>query len=118
MLLHELTHHLLFIDERNFAHFDYSQIANKNNQAFSAILNLTRPMDKVFHSIVVASELILGRQMFLPKGGTTVVHPPTEKMSSDTVKAYQSVYSLNNVNELIRPRGHECPLSLHGALCP
>jgi len=107
MLLHELTHHLLFIDERSFAHYDYPALSQKHNQAYSAILNLTRPIDKVFHSIVVASELLLGRQRFWPQGHDVRVHPASESMQIETQKALASLYALPNVATLIQPRGHE-----------
>lgn len=106
MLLHELTHHLLFIDERSFAHFDYAQMTREENRAYSAILNLRRPIDKVFHSIVVATELVLGRHSFLPPGPITV-HPPTDKLSADTVTASASLTDLDRTCGAIEPRGHE-----------
>lgn len=106
MLLHELTHHLLFIDERNFAHFDYPALREKHNLAFSAILNLMRPVDKVFHSIVVAAELLLGRERFWPQGHATRVHPASDKMRADMQSALSSLYALPNATTLIKPRGH------------
>lgn len=106
MLLHELTHHLLFIDERSFAHFDYAEMARESNRAYSAILNLRRPVDKVLHSIVVATELVLGRQSFLPSGAITV-HPPTHKLSADILAAYASLVDLDRTCGVIKPRGHE-----------
>lgn len=104
MLLHELTHHLLFLDERNHPHFDYDLITREENRAFSAILNLHRPLDKVMHSIVVATELILGRLRFLPEGGERTVHPATEKLLADTRTAYDSITSLPGADLVLRPR--------------
>lgn len=107
MFLHELTHHLLFIDERNHAHFDYSLIASEENRAYSAILNMSRPVDKVLHSVVVATELILGRHRFLPAGGQGVVHPDTDKMISDVAQACDSLSGLKSADDLLRPRSLE-----------
>ncbi len=107
MLLHELTHHLLFIDERNHAHFDYDLIARKENQGFSAILNLIRPVDKVFHSIVVAAELILGRRRFLPHAESLSVHPPTAKMLADVLTAQASLAGSNSARFVLKPRACE-----------
>jgi hypothetical protein len=107
MLLHELTHHLLFLDEHNYPHYDYDLIVREENRAYSAILNLHRPMDKVVHSIVVATELILGRRSFLPADGECVVHPSTEKLTRETLAAYESVMALPNVGEVVRPRALE-----------
>ena len=103
MLLHELTHHLLFIDERNHPHFDYDLLTRPENRAFSAILNLHRPLDKVVHSIVVATELILGRRRFLPETELTV-HPPAEKMLRDVRSAYESIVTLPAADAVLRPR--------------
>jgi hypothetical protein len=107
MLLHELTHHLLFLDERNHPHFDYDLITREENRAFSAILNLNRPVDKVMHSIVVASELILGRRRFLPLDRQCSVHPATEKMLADLRSAHESLTALPAAEEVLRPRARE-----------
>ncbi|HEX6901687.1 MAG TPA: HEXXH motif-containing putative peptide modification protein [Thermoanaerobaculia bacterium] len=107
MLLHELTHHLLFIDERNYPHFDYELITREENRAFSAILNMIRPLDKVMHSIVVATELILGRLRFLPDDKPRIVHPPTNKMIADAMTAYESITSLDAADLVLRPRTRE-----------
>jgi hypothetical protein len=105
MLLHELTHHLLFIDERSFAHYDYAALLDPRNQAYSAILNLTRPIDKVFHSIVVACELLQGRARFWPPGQATHVHPASDKLRAETQKSLSSLLALPQVEQLIKPRG-------------
>lgn len=104
MLLHELTHHLLFLDERAHPHFNYALIAKPENFAYSAILNLSRPLDKVVHSIVVASEILAGRESFLPPSGATTVHPSSRKMREETLRAISSVYDLPNLSELVMPR--------------
>lgn len=104
MLLHELTHHLLFIDERNYPHFDYGLIGHRGNRAFSAILNMSRPVDKVAHSIVVATELILGRSRFLPENNPRTVHPQTDKMIADVLTAHASITNIESAEQLLRPR--------------
>jgi hypothetical protein len=107
MLLHELTHHLLFLDERNHPHFDYGHIASERNRAFSAILNMIRPIDKVVHSIVVATELVLGRRTFLRDDRPRVVHPASEKMIADAQQSYASVSALEHADLVLRPRTRE-----------
>lgn len=104
MLLHELTHHLLFLDERNYAHFDYNLIGNRENRAFSAILNMNRPVDKVAHSIVVATELVLARSRFLGDKNPRSVHPQTDKMIADVITAHASITNLESTDQLLRPR--------------
>lgn len=54
MLIHELTHTLVFLDELIHAHFNYYTIGKEQYWALSSILKKTRPMDKVVHSIVVS----------------------------------------------------------------
>lgn len=107
MLLHELTHHLLFIDERNYPHFDYDLIAREENRAFSAILNMIRPVDKVLHSIVVATELILARRRFLFDTEPRAVHPPTHKLAADALSAHASITGLKTADLVLRPRARE-----------
>jgi hypothetical protein len=57
-----LAYHLLLIDERVHGHYvSYAKLADKRNYAHSAILKCNRPLDKVFHSLVVATELLASR---------------------------------------------------------
>jgi len=107
IFLHELTHHLLFIDERSHPHFDYGLISLEENRAFSAILNMIRPVDKVLHSIVVATELVLGRRRFLPDAHGRTVHPPTAKMIADALTAHASITGLKSAEMVLRPRARE-----------
>lgn len=104
MFVHELTHHLLFIDERNYPQFDYDEITKESNYAFSAILNKMRPLDKVVHSVVVATELILARERFLTSAGERVIHPDTEILIENAIAARDSIYSLPNIDRIIKPR--------------
>jgi hypothetical protein len=108
LFVHELTHHLLFIDELVHLHFEYEKMSREENFAFSAILNRIRPLDKVVHSIVVATEIVLARRSgLLDERAATTVHPSTDKMLRDVVQACDSVFALSNLDELLRPRGHE-----------
>ena len=107
MFVHELTHHLLFIDELNHAQFDYAAIARPENFAFSAILKKHRPLDKVIHSIIVACEILAARRSYLAHDGATTIHPPTAVLHRDTVSALDSVYALPNLSELVTPRTEE-----------
>ena len=101
MLVHELTHHLLFIDELNHAQFAYSEIAKPENFARSAILKRNRPLDKVVHSIVVATEILEARRKYLYGFGPSKIHPPSDALKQDTEMAIESVLTLPNLNDLI-----------------
>lgn len=97
ILVHELTHHTMFLDELRYTHYSYSQVLDRSTWAHSAILNVARPLDKVLHSIVVAVEVLLFRAKFLGHPVSPRVHPPTEIMIgqlrdsiSSTEKAIQT----------------------------
>lgn len=107
MLLHELTHHLLFLDECNYPHFDYALIKREDTRAFSAILNMSRPIDKVVHSIMVATELVLGRGSFPALAHSSSVHPPTPKLIDDVLTACASLNHLDPAAEVLRPRSRD-----------
>lgn len=106
LLVHELTHHLLFIDEYCHYHFDYHAIAEPSNFALSAIRNTMRPLDKVVHSIVVAAEVLRARESdFLRTDPSVVkVHPDTPTVARNTLAACDSVLSLPNLSTLMSPR--------------
>ncbi|WP_437296197.1 aKG-HExxH-type peptide beta-hydroxylase [Sorangium sp. So ce426] len=107
LLIHELTHNLVFLDELRHLHFaDYKLIAQPQNYARSAILATQRPLDKVFHSIIVAVELIHARRNFLGEPSSPKVHPPTERMVECTLAALDSIYASPNVTALLTKRGH------------
>jgi len=80
MLVHELTHHAMFIDEIRFSHYNYGSVPDQNTWARSAILNVPRPLDKVLHSAVVATEILLLRERVLGHPVRPAVHPPTPFM--------------------------------------
>lgn len=103
MYIHEMTHHLLFIDELTHAQFDYAEIAKPENFARSAILRRNRPLDKVVHSIVVSTEILAARRSYLGDNGKTTIHPASEALVRDTIAAAESVAQLPNINSLVTP---------------
>lgn len=80
ILVHEMTHHAMFIDEVRYVHYSYSAVTDKSTWAQSAILNVPRPLDKVLHSAVVATEVLLMRANYIGHPVLTKVHPPTNVM--------------------------------------
>ncbi|SCU73312.1 conserved hypothetical protein [Cupriavidus necator] len=80
MLVHELTHHAMFLDELRHAHYDYKAMLDKRTWAQSAILHVSRPLDKVLHSAVVATEILLLREQILGHPVRPAIHPPTLKL--------------------------------------
>lgn len=80
MLVHELTHHAMFLDEARYSHYNYGSVLDQSTWARSAILNVPRPLDKVLHSAVVATEILLLRERALGHPVSPSVHPPTPVM--------------------------------------
>lgn len=106
LMVHELSHNLVFIDELRHLHFtNYKMIALEENFAKSAILKIKRPIDKVFHSIVVAIEVLHMRKNHLSEPKDPKVHPPSDKMISQTREALDSLRSLNQYENLLTERG-------------
>lgn len=89
LLVHELTHTLVFIDELNYGHFDYSILSEEKTWAESAILNRRRPLDKVIHSIVVAFEVVSARQYITDS--TERVHPDSDSIIRSIERSIASV---------------------------
>jgi hypothetical protein len=109
MLLHEFTHHTLFIDELRYSHYNYPAIADKSSWATSAILNTPRPLDKVLHSAVVSIEILLLREQCIGHPSCPRVHPPTDVMLSQLTQAITSIDSIlcnetSTKRQFFRPR--------------
>lgn len=101
-LLHELTHHLLFLSERCLPQFHYREMIKPENYAQSAILNKRRPLDKVVHSVVVSTELLLARRSFL-RGAAVTIHPDSPTMTARSLRSIDEVLSLSNRDAVITP---------------
>lgn len=102
-LLHELAHHLLFIDERCHAQFFYDKIILPENYAQSAILVKKRPLDKVVHSVVVSTEILLARSSFL-KSDSVSIHPNSKIMLDKTLSSIDSVFNMKKLDHIITQR--------------
>lgn len=106
LLIHELVHNLVFIDELRHLHYhNYDLLHKEENFAKSAILNTERPIDKVLHSIIVAVELILARRDYLGEPKEHYVHPSSDKLLFQALNSIKSLYNLPNYNELMTDRG-------------
>jgi hypothetical protein len=79
-LVHELTHNILFLDERRYEHYvDPRLLLDEENFAVSAVLKVPRPLDRAFHSLVVAREVLSFRE---ENGAPSapLLHPPTSNL--------------------------------------
>jgi hypothetical protein len=110
-LIHELTHNLVFLDERRHSHYvDLKKAVDKENWALSAVLARPRPIDKVVHSLVVATEILLFRDRFTGHDGRYRVHPPSGLLKEKSLRCAESLLNLKNREELCRPRFSELTL--------
>ena len=103
--VHELTHNLVFLDELRYRHYtNYSSIIIEENYSPSAILARKRPLDKVFHSILVSTEVLLTRQSLLGHPETPRAHPPTQIMLDQCLYSIRSLEENNAVFSLLTER--------------
>jgi hypothetical protein len=111
-LIHELTHNLVFLDERRHSHYvDLKKAVDKENWALSAVLGRLRPIDKGMHSLVVATEILLFRDKFTGHDDRYRVHPPSAILREQTLRCAESLLNLKNIAELCRPRFIELALT-------
>lgn len=105
-LIHETTHNLVFIDELRYTHYsDYSQLAKKENFSWSAILNKLRPLDKVFHSIIVSTEVLLFREFHIGHPLHPCLHPTTKIMLEQTRHSINYLKENSYLKNLLSKRG-------------
>lgn len=105
--IHELAHTIMFLDERRFRH--YNKLSNAllpENYAFSAVLNKPRPVDKVLHSLVVATEVLSFRNLRNANANQRRLHPPTDILKSQALNSIESLRKLYN-KDLFAPRAVE-----------
>ncbi|MVF13601.1 hypothetical protein FT643_15775 [Ketobacter sp. MCCC 1A13808] len=106
-LVHELTHQLVFIDEIAIGHYyDMDALAEPRNFAISSILRKPRPLDKVIHALIVANEIQKLRGILKLKG-TERAHPSSEILRTSIPTSIDSILSMNNIDQLIKPRVFE-----------
>jgi hypothetical protein len=115
LLIHELTHTLLFIDERRYGHYrDTKAMMASENHVASAIRTEPRPLYASLHSVVVACELLAWRQRV---GDATAVdpkaHPPSALLRSNVRSALESIFALGRLEDLATPRACELLAACH-----
>ncbi len=107
-LVHEVTHQLLFIDERIYGHYSqYPKLSLKENFAFSTILKRSRPLDKVIHSYFVGLNVLNYRKNNgSDENNSYTLHPPIDQLMKgleDTRNSLTSTHwslMTSRVNEL------------------
>jgi len=95
-IIHEMTHQILFYDERRFEHYpDYEFMSQPENFAYSTILNKSRPLDKVIHSLFVGINILAFRETFFGLNSTPTLHPSSEIILLSLTKTFESIEKLN-----------------------
>jgi len=105
-LVHEFTHHLLFIDEAAFGHYTDPQAAATGGMSLSAIRGIVRPLAFVLHGLVVAVEILRLRRG--PVGAlpsTGYVHPDTQHLYDSSVACVRSIEASTEIRPLLSRRG-------------
>lgn len=103
-LVHELTHNLMFLDEWVHPHYKYEAILNPETWCQSAILRTKRPLDKVVHSVVVATEIVLLRRRLIGGPTSPMAHPPTADIIAAVTRSIGDVRTMAGERDYIYPR--------------
>ncbi|MFK4265932.1 aKG-HExxH-type peptide beta-hydroxylase [Streptomyces milbemycinicus] len=104
-LLHELVHTTLFLEERRHGFYrDMRLLLDEENLTPSAIRTDRRPLDKVFHSIVVATEILQARiRLGTVHHPEDSLHPDSETLRANTLTSIRAVQKLD-MEKLLMPR--------------
>jgi hypothetical protein len=104
-LVHELTHNYLFLDERRHEHYvDPHLLADPDTFAVSAVLKRPRPLDRTFHSLVVASE-VLSFRAEAGEPSQPLVHPATHDLVNSCRSTIEGIHVvLARKPSLVTPR--------------
>lgn len=90
--VHELGHSLMFLDELRYRHYvSLRDAVDPRSFAMSAILETQRPLDKVLHSLVVATDVLLARERWLGHPANPKLHPPSPVMRAACLKTVDSI---------------------------
>lgn len=119
--VHENAHTSMFLDELRYRHYQDLRVESMDRSRFavSAVLAVPRPIDKVLHSLVVSTEVILAREEWLGHPESPRLHPPSEPMLAST-KA--TIESLESTSATLMPRARHliemCRERLDGLQAP
>ena len=103
-MLHELAHNLLFIDERVQGHYQSHEIlSDDKTHAHSSVLQVKRPLDKAFHSLVVAHELLQFRAHH-PNIAAPSLHPETNILRNSAMRTARDIDAIVNRTDVVLPR--------------
>jgi hypothetical protein len=103
-LLHEFTHMALNFEELRFGFYkDMAAVQAPDFMCTSAIRGTRRHLDKVFHSIVVATEVLCARASWSNWAASPYhLHPATDRLYSSTLASLNEVLRLPLEEVLLR----------------
>jgi hypothetical protein len=118
MLLHELTHQLLFLEEAVRGLFlDRFSVGSPDNHARSAFLDVPRRPDQALHSLVVGAELLLARERWLGhRRRRSMAHQPSPRLLDDCRRCADSLHGLAARGPLLTANGAALLSAVDGAL--
>lgn len=103
-IVHEFTHTVMFMDELSRPHYvSEALLPHSENFAKAVISELQRPLDKVLHSVVVCTEVLLHRTHTLGSEHVTAIHPQTQELSRRVLASIESMLGLPNREDLLTP---------------
>jgi hypothetical protein len=106
LLVHECTHLMMFVDQARSPHYrSFKALADERNFCRSAVYEMSRPLDKVLHSLVVATEVLLHRENVLGHHADTSVHPETPKLIASSLTTADAILALQARRPILAPRG-------------
>jgi hypothetical protein len=106
-LAHEMTHTLMFLDEWLLGHYTRLLTHDETTWCHSAILKKKRSIDKVLHSIVVASEIVLLRHEYLGEPVSPRAHPPTQKIKQAVAELITRIRDVQRRSGILADRALE-----------
>lgn len=117
IIVHELTHTMMFVDELTRPHYgEESLMPHPENWALAAITGMRRPLDKVLHSMVISTEVLLHRELVLGHEGETTIHPDSVTLRGNVLRTIDSLVEHPNRDALLGRRGFELIARCHDTI--
>lgn len=108
ILVHEFSHTVMFLDELVEPHYaDEQRMVHPDAYARAGISETLRPMDKVLHSLVVATEVLLHRERAIGHVDSTTIHPPTRRLLRNLGATIESIRAVDAREGLLAARGRD-----------
>jgi hypothetical protein len=117
LLVHEATHLMMFVDQERKPHYQsYALMKDPRTFVKSAVYERPRPMDKVLHSLVVATELLHHREKTLGHDRDVSVHPGSARLAKSSLETARLVLDRQRKYRVLAPRGlwlvEQCAMQL------